>query len=204
MTATVYVEGGGNSKALRSECRKGFRQFFENAGLKGRMPSIVACGSRQTAFNDYVLAVAKPGNNRFCVLLVDSEGPVAEEDDSWAHVKKQDNWDRPQNAEDDGAHLMVQCMESWFLADKANLAAYFGQQFNANALPGNPNIEEIPKNDVLQRLRSASRQCAQKGAYDKGRDAFKILSGTDPSEVKGASPYARHLVDTLLSKAGLA
>lgn len=202
MTATVYVEGGGHSKASRSECRKGFRQFFENAGLTGRMPSIVACGSRQIAFGDFVHAVAKPGHDHFCVLLVDSEGPVAQEDDSWGHLKKQDNWDRPEDAAEDSAHLMVQCTESWFLADKGNLAAYFGQRFSPNALPGNPDIEDIPKTDVLQGLRNATRQCAAKGAYDKGRHAFKLLSGTDPSEVQDASPYAKHLVDTLLSKAG--
>ena len=49
MTALLYVEGGGNGKALRVECRKGFAQFLAKAGLKGRMPRIRASGSRQDA-----------------------------------------------------------------------------------------------------------------------------------------------------------
>lgn len=31
------VEGGGDSKHLRNQCRRGFRKFIERAGLEGRM-----------------------------------------------------------------------------------------------------------------------------------------------------------------------
>lgn len=41
----IYVEGGGDSKELKTRCRRGFSNFFEKAGLKGRMPRVVACGS---------------------------------------------------------------------------------------------------------------------------------------------------------------
>ena len=47
VTVRLYVEGGGDSKKLRVQCRRGFRKFVEKAGLKGRMPRIVACGGRQ-------------------------------------------------------------------------------------------------------------------------------------------------------------
>ena len=197
MTAVLYVEGSGNGKAARAECRKGFARFLANAGLKERMPRIIASGSRQHAFDDFRHALNNPRKDRFIVLLVDSEGPVAENSDSWAHLKQQDGWDRPQGAADHSAHLMVQCMEAWFLADKDGLATFFGRGFNANALPRNPDIEEIPKNDLLTGLKNATRRCRPKGEYSKGRHSFEVLSKTDPVRVLDASPHAKRLVDSL-------
>ncbi len=42
----VYVEGGGDSKELRTRCREGFSKLVERAGFKDRMPKFVACGGR--------------------------------------------------------------------------------------------------------------------------------------------------------------
>lgn len=38
MSVAIYVEGGGDSAQLRADCRQGFRKFFENVKLAGRMP----------------------------------------------------------------------------------------------------------------------------------------------------------------------
>ncbi|MDE0064950.1 MAG: DUF4276 family protein [Gammaproteobacteria bacterium] len=198
MTARVlYVEGGGKGKASRSECRQGFAGFLERAGLKGRLPKIVSCDARQSAFDDFRHAVANPAKDRIPLLLVDSEGPVASGESAWRHLKKQDNWTRPEDAPADSAHLMVECMESWFLADKESLSGYFGPKFNENVLPGDRNIEAIPKQDVLRGLREATRRCPKKGAYDKGRHAFAILKSIDPSRVRKFSSHAKHLIETL-------
>ncbi len=53
MSIKLYVEGGGDSKTLKTAYRKGFRIFIEKAGLEGRMPSIVACGRRESAYEDF-------------------------------------------------------------------------------------------------------------------------------------------------------
>lgn len=53
MKVRVYVEGGGDSKDLRILCRRGFSKLFERAGLKGRMPKVAACGSRNQAFRSF-------------------------------------------------------------------------------------------------------------------------------------------------------
>ena len=45
----LYVEGGGDSKVLRTACRRGFSEFLAKAGLQGHMPRIVACGGRSQA-----------------------------------------------------------------------------------------------------------------------------------------------------------
>ena len=137
----------------------------------------------------------------FIVLLVDSEGPVAEGSGPWSHLEASDGWDRPEDATDENAHLMVQCMEAWFLADRSCLATFFGQGFDPNALPGNRNLEEVAKTDVLRGLKKATRQCRPKGEYGKGRHSFDLLSEIDPASVMDASPRASRLVATLRKKA---
>jgi hypothetical protein len=197
----VYVEGGGLTNALRTRCREGFSEFFRKAGLEGRMPRIVAGGGRREAFDDFCTALKKAGVEDFIVLLVDSEAPVAAGNGPWMHLKSRDEWDKPVAATDDNAHLMVQCMEAWFLADKDTLAAFFGNGFNRGALPARPEIEDVAKADVLNGLKAATRHCGKKGEYGKGRHSFEILALLDPAKVTGTSPYAKRLVDTLTQKA---
>ena len=116
-------------------------------------------------------------------------------------MSTRDRWKKPDAATDENAHLMVQCMETWFLADKDRLAAYFDQGFNGNALPGRREIEEVAKGDVFEGLKRATRQC-KKGEYGKGRHSFDILEQTDPAKVINASPHARRLIETLRQEAG--
>lgn len=127
----LYVEGGGQTNDLRTACRRGFRTFLENAGLVGRMPRIVACGSRDDAFESFCSAV-KQGEP--AMLLVDSEAPVSSQD-PWQHLHSRDQWTPPAGTDPGLCHLMVECMESWFLTDRRALISYFGADFNENALP---------------------------------------------------------------------
>jgi hypothetical protein len=58
----LYVEGGGDrNKALQTECRRGFSEFLSKAGLKGRMPRIVACGGRTQTYDSFRTAHAEGG-----------------------------------------------------------------------------------------------------------------------------------------------
>lgn len=186
---------------LKTNCRKGFSTFISKAGLSGRMPKIIACGGRKKTFDKFCTAFGEATDNEFIVLLVDSEGPVAKGSAPWSHLKNRDNWDKPQKATDDNAHLMVQCMESWFLADKNSMAAFFGNGFNSNSLPNRDDIEKIPKDDINSCLKSATVQCVPKGAYHKGRHSFELLARLNPDTVIGLSPHAKRLVDTLSDKA---
>jgi len=201
VSVKVYVEGGGDGRELRARCRRGFSSFFGKAGLVGRMPKIIACGGRQRAYDKFRAALAAGNERGFTVLLVDSEDPIAEGSECWLHLRMRDGWNKPDEATEDCAHLMTQCMEAWFLADRDCLEAFFGRGFNRNALPGNRNIEEVAKADVLDGLRNATRQCQPKGEYGKGRHSFEILSEIDPSKVQAASPHAERLIDTLRAKA---
>ena len=118
---TVYVEGGGRGR-MATDCRRGSSEFFRKAGLEGHMPSIVSCGSRGNAFTRFCIAMSDAEPDEIPLLLVDSEGPVRPRRSVWQQLgSSPDRWERPQRREDEQAHLMVQRMESWFLADASTL-----------------------------------------------------------------------------------
>ena len=197
----LYVEGGGDFNSLKTECRKGFSKFLEKAGLKGRMPRIVASGSRQNAFNDFVIACR---NGEQAMLLVDSESAVSAENSvpvserPWQHLAERqgDQWVKPNNATDNQCHLMVECMESWLLADRRTLASFFGNGFNENALPVTTRpVESVSKQQLFESLAQATRNC--KASYSKGNNSFKVLAIVDANVVIAASPWAKRFVDKL-------
>ena len=195
MSVSLYVEGGGDSKSLKTACRRGFRKFIENAGGAGRVSKIVACGSRGNAYRDFRTAIR---NSTDALLLVDAEGPVTAQG-AWQHLRANDNWERPTTATDGQCHLMVQSMESWFLAHVDALVSYYGQDFNAGALPSNPNIEVVPKEDVLAGLNRAARN-TKKGGYKKGPDSYEILERLDPGKFRNASLFAERFIQALSSQ----
>ncbi|GAA0752766.1 MULTISPECIES: DUF4276 family protein [Sphingomonas] len=206
----LFVEGGGDSTALKSECREGFKTFITKAGITKR-PRIVACGSRSDAYNDFCTAL---NNNEEALLLVDSEENVdassQEGEDRtkwlpWKHLnqRKGDEWEKPKGSEDTDCHLMVQVMETWFLADRAALAAFFGNGFKQEKLPATERpIEGISKVDVYRALKVATADCRTKAQYGKGAHSFKILATLDPAKVTSASAWAARFVDTLKKKMG--
>ena len=199
MKARLYVEGGGDGGSLRRALRESFRVFFKKAGLK-HLPRVVACGSRQHAYDDFCAAIDRPSED-FVALLVDSEGPV-NATTAWAHLKERDKWTRPAGATEENAHLMVQVMESWFLADRDCLALHFGNGFRASALPAaQRDVEDVAKEDVGRALNEATRH-SRKGRYSKGRDSFGLLSQLDATKVIEASPHARRLVEILADVMG--
>lgn len=82
---------------------------------------------------------------------------------------------------------MIQCMESWFLADVEKLVEYYGAGFRQSALPHNPQIEATPKKDVQDGLKAATRN-TQKGRYRKTRHAPELLEWIRPEFVRQRSP----------------
>jgi Domain of unknown function (DUF4276) len=187
VTVKVYVEGGGDhNKALTTQCRAGFSEFFRKAGLEGRMPTVVACGGRDRAYKRFRTSHENGGPDQFPILLVDSEAPAV--DAPWEHVRRRagDEWERPADTSDDQIHLMVQTMEAWFHADKDALQRYYGPGFRRAAMSAREDIDNIPKNELFSGLLRATTEC-QKGAYSKGDHSFQILALIDPARVKTSS-----------------
>ncbi len=199
----IFVEGGGDGKALRTECRQAIAEFLKKAGLAGHLPRTVASGSRRQAYDDFCTAIA---SGEPALLLVDSEGPVAAEHQSgepstwlpWAHLAQRvgDGWTTPAGATDRHCHLMVECMESWLLADRAALQTFFDPGFRASALPAlGRAIETVEKAQLYQALSAATSACKTKAPYGKGEHSFKLLASIDPSRVVAGAPWAKRFVD---------
>ncbi len=196
----VYVEGGGYRKTTSSACRRGFIRFIERSGLQGEMPKIVASGSRTNTFRRFAKRSKDAANEEeYALLLLDAEGPLRKPQ-PWQHLKECDGWNPPEDTKEYQCHLMVQAMESWFLADRASLMEFYGQGFLSNALPQNPQIEEVPKGDVINGIRGATRSTT-KGRYDKGSHSFEILAKIDPGKVMAASDHARRFINVLVGLA---
>jgi len=194
----IYVEGGGGKIAKR-KCREGFTELFEKIVDPACAPLVIPCGPRGEACKNFCAAL-RDGTAATGVLLVDSEYAVAANDTAWRHLARHDKWKRPAAATGEQAHLMVQCMESWFLADQPALAEYYGQGFSGKALPQCGNVELIPKKDVLNKLTRATSK-TQKGRYSKGAHSFEILARLNPALVEAASPFAKRLFDFLRKNA---
>ncbi|HEY0153761.1 MAG TPA: DUF4276 family protein [Longimicrobium sp.] len=189
----IYVEGGGD-KDSKAAIRVAFSQFLNTYRLRARSRKlrwdVIACGSRESAYEKFIHAVDQHGD-AFNVLLVDSEGPV--QGTARQHLSRLGRW-KLTAVTDDQVHLMVEVMESWFLTAPAKLAAYYGRNFSRGALPANPDVESIPKAAVLNGLDQATRGTT-KGRYQKGSHAPDILKLLDPAEVR--APHCARLLEAL-------
>ncbi len=195
MSIKIHVEGGGGQDRINTLCRKGFSEYFAKIVPPNKNPRIVPSGSRRSAYDDFCTSIRTERHKyELILLLVDSEDPVANNLTAWQHLKRRvaDNWDKPQDAGDQSAHLMVQCMESWFLADKDVLARYFGQGFLRSSLPGQANVELIGKSDVLNALEHAVGPTTQR-RYHKTNHGYELLGLISPERVGQASQRAQAL-----------
>lgn len=195
----VYVEGGGNTAAERSELRQGFDALFRtqknSASAKRLGLSFVLCGSRDEAYKTFVNEYKRSVEDTVCILLVDSEDEISDEqeptenpeDMAVKNARLSENSKarkdflirrEPWNLKDvpsELIHLMVRCMEAWIVADPDALAVYYGKNFHRNKLPVSPNLESVSKPDIYAKLSSATKD-TPKGSYAKIKHASKLLS----------------------------
>lgn len=193
VTAKLYIEGGGDSREQSIRFREAWNDFFASAGV-GARTQIVRGGGRKQTFDRFVTATKRKAPSVVPLLLVDSEEAVAGRS-VWQHLLSRDSWNKPVGARDDQAFLMVQTMETWFLADVGALRRYFGAQFRTNALKQWHRLEDVSKVTVMEALRRATAACAK--PYAKGRISFELLATVDPAPVEGACPHAKALLDRL-------
>ena len=191
MSATLYLEGGAtgpDSKELKIRCREGFRKLLEKCGYGElrRMPHLVACGSRHTAFDDFKTALAARANDDYVALWIDSEDPMANIETSWAHLRARDNWAQPASATDDQVLFMTTCMETLIIADHAALKRHYGTELQTTALPRLVNLENRQRHDVQDKLVHATRNCTN--AYAKGKRSFEILAKLAPATLEAHLP----------------
>jgi Domain of unknown function (DUF4276) len=195
VSVRIYAEGGGEGELADTQFRNAWADFFKAAGLAGRMPRVIRGKGRQRAYDLFRTAVENRTNETVPLLLIDSEDAVRPDETAWDHLKRRDGWDPPPGAGADDAFLMVQVMETWFLADRSALQNYFGSKLNERLLAVWPNLESVPKATVLDALEKATANCKTK--YTKGRVSFEILAAIDPAEVEKRCPHAAGLLNRL-------
>ena len=79
------------------------------------------------------------------------------------------------------------------------LADFYGTGFNRKAIPGNPKVEQIEKEDLLRGLERAT-QNTRKGKYHKTMHAFKLLERLDASRVRAAAPHCDRFFDAIMGR----
>lgn len=188
VVARIYLEGGGQSKDLQARCRKAFRKLFERAGFAGRMPRLRACGGRDNAFENFRTAHANY-SDEYIALLADSEEPVSDVEQPWAHLRTRDRWERPSGATNDQALLMVTCMETWIACDHAAIDRRFGPRVRLGVLPPVAGLEQRDRKAVFEALRSATADCP--AVFSKGAISFEVLATVSPDSLMALSGFAR-------------
>jgi hypothetical protein len=134
--------------------------------------------------------------NAFHVLLIDSDGPP--DDQLRENLHRRADWSPPRGStvSEEQEQWMVQVMESWFLADRDALRAYYRRRLHESALPPErSDVEEIPKRDVIDGLKRATD-----GGYHKTAHAPAILERLNPEKVRERAPNCNRLFDTLLAR----
>lgn len=193
----LYIEGAAKgSEAVR--LREGLRTFLDSLyriaqqnGFRFHPP--ITCSNGAGTYEDFKDACSRH-KDAMIFLLVDAESAVAEGANPWTHLKCDSL-----GLDDSHCHLMAQTMEAWLIADKEALADFYQKDFNRNALPQNPRVEEIPKKDLFDGLRNATAKTT-KGRYHKTQHAPEILKRLNVAKVRKAAPHCDRLFQTLTEK----
>lgn len=203
----VYIEAGpiGEHSADGSAAlRRGFERLFQgqrnqlrNRGIKLLLRVF---GPRSKVYRKFKKGYDGKLPGTAHALLVDAEELMPEREPVNTDARKQhliarDGWDL-KGVFPEVIHLMVQCMESWILADPEVLADYYGKEFHTAKLPQRINLEQEPKEEAEKKLNAATRD-TKKGPYHKVNHASQLLALIDPEKVRARCPHFGLFADWL-------
>lgn len=193
------MEGGGSNQTSKTALRRGMDEFLRPLKQAARRRALkwklVLCGSRSETSRRFRDACKNAGPAEEQILLVDSEAPVSVR--PRAHLREQsgDRWDLT-FARRDTVHLMVQVMETWIVADPDAMAGYYGRRFDLSRLPKRTDLEGEPKANIQRAIREATKS-TRKGAYQKIRDASRLLMRIDRERVMSRCQHCKRLFEEL-------
>ena len=203
----VYIEAGPtgeNSADGSAALRRGFESLFQRQRnllrKRGIKLLLTVFGPRSKAYRKFKSGHDKSVPGMVHALLVDSEEQLPEQgslniDARKKHLIARDGWDL-KGVKPDAIHLMVQCMESWILADPVVMADYYGKDFHKTKLPPQNNLEQEPKEAIEKKLDAATRD-TKKGSYHKVHHASQLLMLIDPEKVRTHCPHYGIFADWL-------
>jgi hypothetical protein len=189
----IHAEGGGDAEHTHALFRRAWVSFFARAALP-RRPRVIPGGGRDQTIANFLQALEDADPETRPLLLVDSEGPVEPDQTAWEYLQTHGGSRIPASARDQ-VFLMVQLMETWFLADRETLRRYFGRGFRENVFRAWPDLEAVPKNTVLRTLEQATADCRK--PYAKGKVSFDLLGQVNPALVENACLHAKQLLNYL-------
>jgi hypothetical protein len=199
----IYIEGDSAKRGKNSaiSLTKGFHYFFNDLIEKAREKNIkinlILGGSTDLTFRIFQNDNGKSKDAFYC-FLVDSDKPLEDDDTPKTFLLKEKKWDL-KNIDDEQCQLMVQIMESWFLADVETLQSYYGQKFNSNAIPKINDVEKIAKLDVENSLNKATKD-TQKGVYHKIKHGAELLSRIDVIKIRQKAKHCQRVFQTIEEK----
>lgn len=197
MDIRIYIEGGGDAKDSKRLLRTGFDEFFKD--LKGLARekragwNVVMCGSRDETFSHFSCSIRNEPDV-IHILLVDSEDPITTT--PLKHLKAREKSWSFSSVKANQCHLMVQTMESWLVADRQTIAAFYGKGFLPKSIPPTINVEMIDK-DLLENVLKNATKNTRKGEYHKIKHASKLLGLIDPQTVRAAAPHCDRFFTTV-------
>lgn len=197
MEIKLYVEGGGKGSHKRAtiKLQQGFDSFFrelKDAARERKVSfKIIPAGNTNSTYDDFIRSVENAPQS-FNLLLVDSDEAIAENETARAFLQNKYKGWKLNAVRDEQCHLMVQIMESWFLADVAVLKNFYGKEFKESAIPKNKNVEKIAKETVESSLTAATAK-TQKAEYHKIEHGAKILEMIDSNKARAAAPHCERL-----------
>lgn len=193
MKVTIFLEGGGKGEFDNVRCRQAFHKLLEKANLP-RHPALTPCGARSDAHDRFCTEWSKRKRDEMLLLLVDCEDPVTT--GKWDHVARRegDHWEKPAGATEDHLWFMMQCMETWIVADRPTLARVFKNCLTENALPSLHQLEGKLKPIVQAALELATARCDRDRKYAKGKRSYQVVGALDPAELEKHLPHFRELI----------
>jgi hypothetical protein len=197
----LYVEGGpvgADAEGVR-RFRTALKRHFERLDPRLKALELVARGSTDQTIKSYAEGVRQHSGDCRVALLVDSDAAVTASSPAQHLASKLDSANVPRDARAN-IFLMVQCMESWLVTDASAFVKCYGTKTRAPKLPQNPDIEAVPKRDVLEALESMAKSTPN-GHYHKIRDGARILAELRPEVVAKRSKHARSLHEFLCQAA---
>lgn len=188
----IYMEGGGDRSDGKAALRQGMNKFLDKLKSAAQANSwrwkLVPCGGRNETFRAFQHARTNPEYSTI-VLLVDAEGPL--QGNACAHLASRDGWATSSIASNT-VHLMVESMETWFVADPKALAGFYGKEFRNSALPKTRNLETVPKARIADDLAEAIKE-TNKPRYHKINHASALLQLIDNASVRQRCPNCDRL-----------
>lgn len=195
----IFIEGEGGGREgsskrqhLDGAFRESWRQFLQPLADLAKNRRIrfrcVSGGSGATTFDKFAKPLPEQAG-ALRILLIDSEGPVNDVARPWGALPQ---LTRPQWATDGHCYLIVQCVETWLLADPDALRAHYDRPkpcFRPDRIRAWPALERIPKSTVQTALEEATAGCGAK-AYGHA-DGNLLIAIVDRQKLMNLPSVAR-------------